>query len=89
MASSDPSDQALGELYELAREQIVLREELRQRRSATTTRSSCTATQRPTSTRCSMASYTYSKSKGNYPGLFSTETGQLDPNITSLYDLPI
>ena len=27
-------------------------------------------------------------SKGNYPGLFSTETGQLDPNITSLYDLP-
>jgi hypothetical protein len=35
-----------------------------------------------------MASYTYSQSRGNYPGLFSTETGQADPNITSLYDLP-
>jgi hypothetical protein len=35
-----------------------------------------------------LASYTYSRSKGNYPGLFSTETGQLDPNLTSLYDLP-
>jgi hypothetical protein len=35
-----------------------------------------------------LASYTYSRSKGNYPGLFSTETGQNDPNITSLYDLP-
>ncbi|MBK9034034.1 MAG: TonB-dependent receptor [Myxococcales bacterium] len=35
-----------------------------------------------------LASYTYSRSVGNYPGLFSTETGQLDPNLTSLYDLP-
>jgi hypothetical protein len=35
-----------------------------------------------------LASYTYSRSKGNYPGLFSTETGQLDPNLTSMYDLP-
>jgi hypothetical protein len=35
-----------------------------------------------------MASYTYAQSRGNYPGLFSTETGQADPNITSLYDLP-
>jgi outer membrane receptor protein involved in Fe transport len=34
------------------------------------------------------ASYTYSVLKGNYPGLFSPETGQLDPNITSQYDLP-
>lgn len=34
------------------------------------------------------ASYTYSKTRGNYPGLFSAETGQLDPNITSMYDLP-
>jgi len=34
------------------------------------------------------ASYTYSKLKGNYPGLFSPETGQLDPNLTSQYDLP-
>jgi len=34
------------------------------------------------------ATYTYSRAKGNYPGLFSTETNQLDPNITSQYDLP-
>jgi hypothetical protein len=47
-----------------------------------------TIVQRPTSKSLVQASYTYSVSKGNYPGLFSTETGQLDPNITSLYDLP-
>jgi outer membrane receptor protein involved in Fe transport len=34
------------------------------------------------------ASYTYSETVGNYPGLFSHETNQLDPNLTSLYDLP-
>ncbi len=45
-------------------------------------------TQRPTKQSLVIASYTYSKSRGNYPGLFSTETGQLDPNLTSLYDLP-
>jgi hypothetical protein len=33
------------------------------------------------------ASYTYSVLKGNYPGLFSPDTDQLDPNITSMYDL--
>jgi outer membrane receptor protein involved in Fe transport len=47
-----------------------------------------TVTQRPTARSLVLASYTYSVEKGNYPGLFSTETGQLDPNITSLYDLP-
>jgi len=47
-----------------------------------------TLQQRPTKRSLVQASYTYSVSKGNYPGLFSTETGQLDPNITSLYDLP-
>jgi len=34
------------------------------------------------------ATYTYSRAMGNYPGLFSTETNQLDPNITAQYDLP-
>lgn len=34
------------------------------------------------------ASYTYSRLEGNHPGLFSPETGQLDPNLTSMYDLP-
>jgi hypothetical protein len=34
------------------------------------------------------ASYTYSRTQGNYPGLYAADAGQLDPNITSLYDLP-
>jgi len=49
---------------------------------------SFTLTQRPTKASLILASYTYSKEQGNFPGLFSTETGQLDPNITSEYDLP-
>jgi hypothetical protein len=32
-------------------------------------------------------SYTYSRVRGNYPGLFSPDNGQLDPNISSQYDL--
>jgi hypothetical protein len=34
------------------------------------------------------ASYTLSRTIGNYPGLFTPENGQLDPNITSQFDLP-
>lgn len=30
----------------------------------------------------------YAKNEGNYGGLFRQDNGQLDPNITSLYDLP-
>ncbi len=33
------------------------------------------------------ANYTYSQNKGNYPGLISFTNGQLDPNISSQYDL--
>jgi NADH dehydrogenase/NADH:ubiquinone oxidoreductase subunit G len=47
-----------------------------------------TAQQRFSKNAMLLASYTYSRSMGNYPGLFSTETGQNDPNLTSLYDLP-
>jgi outer membrane receptor protein involved in Fe transport len=47
-----------------------------------------TASQRPTSRSLLQASYTYSRTKGNFPGLFSTETNQLNPNINSIYDLP-
>lgn len=32
-------------------------------------------------------SYTFSILEGNYPGLFAPDNGQLDPNITSQYDL--
>lgn len=35
-----------------------------------------------------LASYTYSRTRGNYPGLYAADKGQLDPNYTSLYDLP-
>lgn len=34
------------------------------------------------------ASYTYSRLTGNFSGLFSGDTNQLDPNINSVYDLP-
>ncbi len=33
------------------------------------------------------ASYTYSRLIGNYPGLFSPDNGQVDPNISSQFDL--
>jgi outer membrane receptor protein involved in Fe transport len=33
-------------------------------------------------------SYTYSALRGNFAGLFSPDTEQLDPNFTSVYDLP-
>jgi hypothetical protein len=32
-------------------------------------------------------SYTWSRLRGNFPGLFSPDSGQLDPNISSQYDL--
>ncbi|MBA3396288.1 MAG: TonB-dependent receptor [Deltaproteobacteria bacterium] len=32
-------------------------------------------------------SYTYSKTEGNYGGLYSADNGQIDPNISSQYDL--
>jgi Carboxypeptidase regulatory-like domain len=32
-------------------------------------------------------SYTYSSLRGNYPGFFRPEDGQLDPGITSMFDL--
>ncbi|HLL24125.1 MAG TPA: hypothetical protein VK427_18460, partial [Kofleriaceae bacterium] len=32
-------------------------------------------------------SYTYSRTEGNYGGLYSADNGQIDPNISSQYDL--
>ena len=34
------------------------------------------------------ASYAYSRTIGNYPGLFQASNGQLDPNISSQLDIP-
>jgi hypothetical protein len=34
------------------------------------------------------ASYVLSRLQGNYEGLFYSESSQLDPNITAMYDIP-
>jgi hypothetical protein len=47
-----------------------------------------TATKRYSNNYTFLASYTWSKLNGNYEGLFRNDNGQLDPNITSLFDLP-
>ncbi|HEY4176533.1 MAG TPA: TonB-dependent receptor [Kofleriaceae bacterium] len=47
-----------------------------------------TANQRPTSKSLINASYTYSRTRGNYPGLFIPETNQDDPNLTAQFDQP-
>jgi hypothetical protein len=46
-----------------------------------------TATKRLSHNFLLLASYTYSRTLGNYPGTFSASNGQLDPNISSQYDL--
>ena len=85
--SSDPKQQALGDLYASRANQMYAVKRL-EKPVRNYDALQLTLTQRPTKASLLLASYTYSQSKGNYPGLFSTETGQNDPNITSLYDLP-
>jgi hypothetical protein len=46
-----------------------------------------TATKRFTNNYQFIASYVYSSLIGNYEGLFRNDNGQVDPNITSLFDL--
>ena len=46
-----------------------------------------TATKRLSHNFIVLASYTYSRTYGNYPGLFQASNGQLDPNISTQYDL--
>src|SRR6185436_18100199 len=46
-----------------------------------------TATKRLSNRFSLLANYTYSQLLGNYPGTFSPYRGQLDPNISSQYDL--
>jgi outer membrane receptor protein involved in Fe transport len=87
MASADEKDQALGELYALRAEQMAYVDQF-QKPIRKYDGVQLTARQRPTRNSLLLASYTYSKTRGNYPGLFSTETTQEDPNLTSLYDLP-
>jgi hypothetical protein len=87
LASGSESDQALGEVYAQRAASLAAVKHL-EKPVRSYDGVQITATQRPTKASLLIASYTYSQSKGNYPGLFSTETGQNDPNITSLYDLP-
>lgn len=87
LMSSDPKQVALGNLYKSRAEQMYYVKEF-EKPVRNYDGIVLTATQRPTKSSLILASYTYSVTKGNYPGLFSTETAQLDPNITSLYDLP-
>ena len=88
MASSDPQDQALAQVLLEPRATACTPSKNFDKPRPQLRRAPAHATQRPTKASLLIASYTYSRSMGNYPGLFSTETGQLDPNITSLYDLP-
>ncbi|MBC7551347.1 MAG: TonB-dependent receptor [Cellulomonas sp.] len=46
-----------------------------------------TATRRFSKKLYVQGSYTFSKTQGNYPGLISYDNGQIDPNISSQYDL--
>jgi hypothetical protein len=87
MATGDPNDAALGELYQVRSEQLAAVKRL-QKPIRDYDALQLLARQRPTKNSLLQASYTYSVNRGNYPGLFSTETLQLDPNLTSLYDLP-
>ena len=87
MASSDPQDQALGELYQTRADQLNYVDEF-QKPVRDYDALQILARSRPTKLSLLQASYTYSSTRGNYPGLFSTETNQEDPNLTSLYDLP-
>jgi len=87
IATGDPQQVALGELYASRAEQMLYVKNF-DKPTRDYDALQITAKQRPTRNSLLQASYTYSRSQGNYPGLFSTETGQLDPNLTSLYDLP-
>jgi carboxypeptidase family protein len=46
-----------------------------------------TATKRLSHNFLLLASYTYSRTLGNYPGTFQASNSQLDPNISTQYDL--
>ena len=87
MASTDPAIKELGNINEYRSEQMLrIKDDDLPSRNYDAVQ--LTVRQRPTVHSLVLASYTYSVEKGNYPGLFSTETGQLDPNISSQYDLP-
>jgi outer membrane receptor protein involved in Fe transport len=87
IASSDPADQQLATVYETRAGWLERVDEL-DKPLRNYNALHLTATLRPTSASLLLASYTYSTNRGNYPGLFSPETGQLIPNLNAFFDLP-
>jgi hypothetical protein len=85
--STDPNVKAQGNL-DASRANGMFRVKLYDKPSRNYDAVTLSLTQRPTKNSLILASYVYSKEQGNFPGLFSTETGQLDPNISSQFDLP-
>jgi hypothetical protein len=82
---------ANGDLTEATRQQAQL-DQFRGIRGFDKPRRDYTALELTTQKRFSknffmQGSYTYSRTIGNFPGLFSADNGQVDPNITSQYDL--
>ena len=57
-------------------------------RSTTTTRSSSRSTGGSRTTGRRIASYRWSRLRGNFEGFYRDDNGQSDPGITSLYDFP-
>ncbi len=84
---ADPDNDDLADLYEF-RADLLSRVDEFDRPIRRYNAVVVTAQQRFSKSAMLLASYTYSRSKGNFPGLFSTETGQQDPNLTSMFDLP-
>jgi hypothetical protein len=82
---------ASGDPAEIQRTQNLLRQFQKIRLFDTPTRTynalQFTITRRFSKALYMQGSYTYAKTKGNFPGLISYDNGQLDPNISSQYDL--
>ncbi|MGE0400141.1 MAG: TonB-dependent receptor [Kofleriaceae bacterium] len=87
MGSSDPMDQAKVELLR-SRAATLRRVKTYDTPERIYDGIQVTANQRPTKNSIILASYTYSRTRGNYPGLFIPETNQDDPNITAQFDQP-
>ena len=87
MGSTDPMDEARVELLR-SRAATMRRVKTYDKPDRKYDGIQVTANQRPTKNSIVLASYTYSRTRGNYPGLFIPETNQDDPNITAQFDQP-
>jgi hypothetical protein len=86
MASGDPEDASLADLKQAQLDQYRgIRIFDKPRRDYTALQ--LVAVKRFSKSFFLQGSYTYSRTTGNYPGLYSPDNGQADPNISSQYDL--